>query len=185
MGDEGPDEPTEGRGRRHDVSMTDVVLVYRMEDDRGYGPVSRRKAKGSVHSVAIQQLIRDLEIPFWLRAVAGRQSPASGATRRRDWAFGTASLRDIRDYGGSWLGKGCALSVYHVPRPLLVEGEGEVMFWRGNFRGLRPDPAGRSHPSGLSPLLRRRVAEHALLEILDSIDGRGSLPTEDPGLEFP
>ena len=153
--------------------MTEVVRVYRMEDDRGFGPVSRRKAKASVHSVAIRRLIRDLKIPFWLRAVVGRQSPASGATRRADWAFGTTSLRDIRDYSRSWLGTGCSLSVYHVPRPLLVEGEGEVMFWRGNFRG---------HPSGLFPVLLRRIAERSLLEILDSCDARGS---EEVELEFP
>ena len=158
---------------RDEVIPPDMVRIYRLESDSGYGPVPRRKVKTSIHSIAIQQLLRDLNIPPWMRTIIGRKSPASAATHREDWVFGITNFNDLRAWTHSWLGKGCALSVYDVPRALVVEGEGEVLFWRGAFQGPLVNGARRSHPSGLAPLLQERIPEVDLVQLLESVDAPG------------
>jgi hypothetical protein len=148
--------------------MAQTLRVYRIEDDAGYGPVPRSKVGTSQHSSAILHLLRDLGIPPLLRPLLGRRSLASGLTRRDDWAFGIVDFNDLAIWKRSWLGKGCALSVYDVPRALVVEGEGEVLFWRGRFRNAQLLPATRRHPSGLAPALLERIPETAVLRILES-----------------
>lgn len=160
--------PDEAFGPEANPAEPEVVRVYRLEDDLGYGPVARSKVKTSPHALEIERLLRDLRLPPWLRVFFGHQSPASGSTLRQDWAFGTVSLAAIRDYRRSWLGKGCALSVYAVPRPLMVEGDSEVLFWRGDLHGAGEGSTGRRHPSGLAPERRGRIAETDLVRMLDS-----------------
>jgi len=160
-------------GIKENRYMSDAVIsssirrVYRLEDDKGYGPVPRNKFKTSAHSTAIQRLLRDLNRPPWLRKIVGCKSLFSAGTHRDDWVFGITMLDDLRKWTRSWLGKGCVLSVYDVPQLLVVEGEGEVMFWRGTFQLAPGGRVGRSHPSGLAPVLQDRISEPALIRLLE------------------
>ncbi len=153
-----------------DPPALETVRVYRLENDLGFGPVPREATLASDHAAALQRHLRDLKIAPWLRSIVGRKSPASTTTRLEDWVFGTIRLKDIHDYSDSWRGRGCDLSVYAVPPLLLVEGDSEVMFWRGAFHGLSAAPAGRRHPSGLWPVLEGRIPEHDLVSLLQSVD---------------
>jgi hypothetical protein len=153
-----------------DPPALETVRVYRLENDLGFGPVSKESTWASIHAVAIRRHLRDLKIAPWLRSIVGRKSPASTTTRLADWVFGTTRLKDIHDYTSSWLGRGCDLSVYAVLPPLLVVGDSEVMFWRGGFQRVQAGPFGRRHPSGLWPELQGRIPEYDLVTLLQSID---------------
>ena len=158
-----PEEP-------FDPPALETVRVYRLENDLGFGPVPKEATLASVHAAAIRRHLRDLKIAPWLRSIVGRKSPVSTSTRLEDWVFGTMRLKDIHDYTDSWLGRGCDLSVYAVPPPLLVVGDSEVMFWRGGFQGVQAGPLRQHHPSGLRPMLQGRIPEHDLVTLLQSID---------------
>jgi hypothetical protein len=162
-----PADPPEGP---LDPSALETVRVYRLENASGFGPVPKEATLASVHAAAIRHHLRDLKIAPWLRSIVGRKSLVSTTTRLEDWVFGTMRLKDINDYTDSWLGRGCDLSVYAVPPPLLVVGDSEVMFWRGSFQGLSAGPAGRRHPSSLWPVMQGRIPEHDLVTLLQSVD---------------